>query len=274
MNSKTHVPGERLYRVLLGCYPKQFRERYKSELLHTFRDLRQEQHQSPLSFWGYLLTDLLVSLSREHLRNISRHKPRIQPMKLPSNLTLFSLILGISLFATLVYIAMQPNQTADLAVITVQPSKHTNETPTTLNSLLNNETLMEVAHRLNLQEQWKEDNETPLSAQEITKKLRQSITISPIRMTDMLRIEAISIETELAQKIISELLRVAEEKNTTDQPRWKMIQSNTFGGIPGPDIAGLLTTGSIAGAIAGGFAIILFKRYDIQVSCRRRSKQP
>ncbi len=60
--------SERIYGWLLRLYPAQFRETYGDAALQLFRDrLRDERGFFPrLRLWLDLLTDLAVSLPREH----------------------------------------------------------------------------------------------------------------------------------------------------------------------------------------------------------------
>jgi putative ABC transport system permease protein len=55
---------ERLYRVLLRCYPAEFRDEYASEMAQTFRD--RSSAQTPLRLWRDLVTDVAVTAPREH----------------------------------------------------------------------------------------------------------------------------------------------------------------------------------------------------------------
>ena len=271
MKSKTHVPGERLYRALLSLYPKHFRERYKSEMLQVFRDLRSKRQVSPLSFWGHLFTDFLMSLSREHIRNIVAPNPHSQDMKLKSSIFVFSLILGSALSVSLFYIAMKPKPATARTLVRLNLSDRSSKTQPSLSALLKTETLEEVARRLDLRQRWQRDAGSPLTSLETTKRLRESIAVKPLRMTNMASIEAHAIETTLAQRIIEELLAIVEESNPSEAPNWSIVQSIAIGPIASPSPFRILTTGSLAGVLIGGLAILGLKRYDIQFSCHRRA---
>jgi hypothetical protein len=60
--------SEKIYVLLLGLYPSQFREAYGDEAIQLFRDrLRDERgFLSRVRLWWDLLADLVVSLPREH----------------------------------------------------------------------------------------------------------------------------------------------------------------------------------------------------------------
>ena len=69
---------ERLYRVLLRCYPAEFRDEYASEMAQAFRD--QASAAPPARLWRDLLTDLVVTAPREHahvLMNDLRYTARM-----------------------------------------------------------------------------------------------------------------------------------------------------------------------------------------------------
>ena len=61
----------RLYRLLLRCYPSQFRRMYAREMTRTFRDsyreaMQQHGRSGVLRLWGVVLYDLGVSLFIEY----------------------------------------------------------------------------------------------------------------------------------------------------------------------------------------------------------------
>ena len=56
---------ERLYRVLLRCYPAEFRDEYASEMAQTFRD--QAGAAPPARLWRDLLGDVAVTAPKEHV---------------------------------------------------------------------------------------------------------------------------------------------------------------------------------------------------------------
>jgi serine/threonine protein phosphatase PrpC len=83
--SMKHDEGfsHRIYRLLLYCYPAQFRRMYAREMARTFRDSYREatQHQGKrgaLRLWGIVLYDLGVSLFIEHL---SAFKELLNPIE-------------------------------------------------------------------------------------------------------------------------------------------------------------------------------------------------
>jgi hypothetical protein len=64
--------AERVYRMLLGLYPKDFRERYALEMMQTFRDAHRQavlEHRT-FGFWFGTLTDAISSAIREHAQRI------------------------------------------------------------------------------------------------------------------------------------------------------------------------------------------------------------
>ena len=61
--------SQRVYRVLLGLYPRRFRVRFGSELEQIFRDC---SGQPVVSLWLQALEDLIVSVPREWKREITR----------------------------------------------------------------------------------------------------------------------------------------------------------------------------------------------------------
>jgi hypothetical protein len=60
--------SEKLYSCLLRLYPAHFREAYGDEALQLFRD--RAKHEPVLRFWLDILTDLALSLPRQHLKPI------------------------------------------------------------------------------------------------------------------------------------------------------------------------------------------------------------
>jgi hypothetical protein len=71
--------AERVYKALLGLYPKNFRERYGLEMLQTFRDSHRQARLEgkAFAFWLGTLTDAISSAIREHAR-----EGGIEPMML------------------------------------------------------------------------------------------------------------------------------------------------------------------------------------------------
>jgi putative ABC transport system permease protein len=70
--------AERLYRVLLRCYPAEFRDEYASEMAQLFRD--RAGAAPPVRVWRDLLADLMVTAPREHahvLMNDLRYAARM-----------------------------------------------------------------------------------------------------------------------------------------------------------------------------------------------------
>ena len=56
---------ERLYRILLRCYPAEFRDDYASEMTQTFRD--RAGAAPPARLWRDLLGDVAVTAPKEHV---------------------------------------------------------------------------------------------------------------------------------------------------------------------------------------------------------------
>src|SRR5204863_6996463 len=66
----TGVRGERLYRALLRLYPREFRDRYSSDMLAFYRERIQHDAPSRAQFaaiWSRLLPDLLLSACAERM---------------------------------------------------------------------------------------------------------------------------------------------------------------------------------------------------------------
>lgn len=122
--------SEKLYALLLGLYPAQFRKAYGAEALQLFRDrLRDERGFFPrLRLWLDLLVDVAVSLPREHralqpamgiaaasdrsrtaipsFGSLDRQPPRAAAVVLASALAL----IGVgAFFALLSYAGIPPN---------------------------------------------------------------------------------------------------------------------------------------------------------------------
>jgi len=75
--------SQRLYRLLLRCYPAQFRLLYAREMALTFRDsyreaMQQRGKKGVLRLWGIVLYDLIVSIFIEHL---SAFKELLNPIE-------------------------------------------------------------------------------------------------------------------------------------------------------------------------------------------------
>ena len=66
--------SERLYRLLILLYPKEFRQVYSRDMLLAFRDFQRESHQqrnehwNDLRFWSFLLRDLSTTIPDEHYK--------------------------------------------------------------------------------------------------------------------------------------------------------------------------------------------------------------
>lgn len=58
---------ERLYSALLSIYPKSFRQRFRAEMMETFRDLRGATHRTGFVFWFFIITDTCRAASQQHL---------------------------------------------------------------------------------------------------------------------------------------------------------------------------------------------------------------
>jgi hypothetical protein len=57
---------DRIYAVLLGLYPKTFRQRYGAEMIETFRDLYRHG-QSGRRFWSFLIYDTCRAALVQHI---------------------------------------------------------------------------------------------------------------------------------------------------------------------------------------------------------------
>lgn len=84
-------PGERLFRILLLAYPREFRERYREELLAFFReDRRHARYGSgllrPLRFWSATVRDLSRAALAERLPARTPLPGRPTPMRVLSAL--------------------------------------------------------------------------------------------------------------------------------------------------------------------------------------------
>ena len=69
----------RIYRALLRLYPVEFREAYASQMAVCFRDMFREAEQKGgpirlLTIWPWALSDLAVSLIKEHLESLKLRK--------------------------------------------------------------------------------------------------------------------------------------------------------------------------------------------------------
>ena len=263
--------GERFFRLILQLYPIKFKQRYQDEMLQTFHDLQQDHKLSWSRFWIHLLTDYVVSLSREHIRNLTNPKIQFPIMNTPSSLKLFSAFIGLSLSVALVYIAFQPEQSSARTVIGVRALENSPDTALALTTALNTENLLEVTRHLNLQEHWATEKGAPPTPQEIVARLKETLSMQPISGTEMVSIQATGIDTGLAQDIINGLLKIVEEKNPEQKPHWSVIQSSAVGGIQGPNIVGILAMASVTGLMSGGLAVFLSNQYEIRISRRRRS---
>jgi serine/threonine protein phosphatase PrpC len=67
------IISERVYRLLLLAYPREFRRTYRSEMVQTFRDccreaLQQRGQWGVLRVWGLVLYDLVTTAFAEHVR--------------------------------------------------------------------------------------------------------------------------------------------------------------------------------------------------------------
>jgi putative ABC transport system permease protein len=66
----------RFYRLLLRCYPAQFRRRYREELESAFSEERREPRyagvRGRLAFWTHIIGDLAASVARQRGRQFSR----------------------------------------------------------------------------------------------------------------------------------------------------------------------------------------------------------
>jgi serine/threonine protein phosphatase PrpC len=63
--------SERVYQMLLLCYPRTFRHEYGEEMLRTFRDCYRETRNDwsgLLHLWGLVASDLLITACSEHYR--------------------------------------------------------------------------------------------------------------------------------------------------------------------------------------------------------------
>lgn len=91
--------SERLYRLLLLCYPKRFRQSYRPEMVQTFRDCCREALEEygawgVMRVWGFILYDLAITAFIEHLRAFIvgfKHFLRIEERKVPTMVSPFSL---------------------------------------------------------------------------------------------------------------------------------------------------------------------------------------
>ena len=65
--------SERVYRWLVGVYPKEFRSEYGQEMVQAFRDrCREELSRGRISgvigLWGHTVLDFAVTVSIEHMK--------------------------------------------------------------------------------------------------------------------------------------------------------------------------------------------------------------
>jgi len=70
----THRPlrlAERVYGLLVGLYPKSFREKFGWSMKQTFRDLLNDPDITTSRIWLSVLRDLRSSLVHEHLANLT-----------------------------------------------------------------------------------------------------------------------------------------------------------------------------------------------------------
>ena len=71
------VASERVYRILLSAYPKEFREAYGSQMEQAYRDLCREELDRAgtsgiLGLWGRTLLDLVTSAFAERRSGLGR----------------------------------------------------------------------------------------------------------------------------------------------------------------------------------------------------------
>jgi len=79
----THRPlrlGERIYGLLVGLYPKRFRDQFGWSMKQTFRDLLGDPEMPTSRIWLSVLRDLSSSFFHEHLANLTggRHMARFR----------------------------------------------------------------------------------------------------------------------------------------------------------------------------------------------------
>ena len=55
------MSAERVFRLLLRAYPREFRAKYGQEMVLVFRDQCREGDVRSLGFWGRVLWDVLRS---------------------------------------------------------------------------------------------------------------------------------------------------------------------------------------------------------------------
>ena len=92
----------RVYRLLVQCYPTEFRKEWEREMLQTFRDcyreaVRQQVSQGLLRLWSLTLYDLTLSVSVEHWRAFLARWRRLfgfEERKIQVMTSLFSICVG------------------------------------------------------------------------------------------------------------------------------------------------------------------------------------
>ena len=76
----------RIYRVLLAAYPAEFRREYGPSMLQVFRDssrdaaMRQRKFATA-NFWLTMLSDLVVSASKQHMQNFGQENGAMNNMR-------------------------------------------------------------------------------------------------------------------------------------------------------------------------------------------------
>jgi hypothetical protein len=61
---------ERLYSRLLLAYPPAFRREYGDQLIETFRDLRRDASGTVLTFWLFIVSDVIRSAARQRVGDL------------------------------------------------------------------------------------------------------------------------------------------------------------------------------------------------------------
>ncbi len=88
--------SDRLYRVLLLCYPKEFRRSYRLEMAQTFRDCCQEalaEHGlwGVIRLWSFVLSDLAGTALIEHYRAFAARFLNVEGRQVATLVSPFSL---------------------------------------------------------------------------------------------------------------------------------------------------------------------------------------
>ena len=109
-----HIPGGRVYRLLLRLYPREFREEYGDEMTYVYR--RRAASEGVLRLWLALLGDVVLTAPGEHLSLLSqdvRHALRLfwrTPIVTATGLVTIALGISIStaIFSVVYGVLLRP----------------------------------------------------------------------------------------------------------------------------------------------------------------------